>query len=339
MGSTKKDFLKECSIRVEDNGFEVRDLVKAISDDIGGNEILSCVKTSGYWIVTVKSKEDADVLLETGLLIKDIPCQVTGVSRMFLTVSLFGVPSYIEDEELSDKLVEFGCKLKSGWHRNTYPDFPQIENGTRFIRLELPSEHRSLPYAITVNGVHMKLKHNGQVKVCNQCLGSDHIMRNCPKYACRACSKLGHREANCPTVRCFNCGQLGHKSFNCPDTVAANPNHQADGGVTRQPDAVASEQMEPMKQNEKNRSEPVKPPVQRRQQKKDEPPVVNASGKKRENNERDRIQDSHEPSKRQISVDEEGFTTIRHSKKTKNTPNQNITNDSKSESMNSEPSS
>ncbi|PIK61332.1 hypothetical protein BSL78_01752 [Apostichopus japonicus] len=145
-----------------DDSYEVKDVLKSIINDIGNGKILSCVKSSGNWIITLRNKDDADLLIETGIVINDITCNVYGVSRSLLTVSLFGVHSYIDDDELSEKLLEFGCKLEGKWHHNTYPEFPNIENGIRYIRLELPTEYKSLPYAMTLNGVHMRLTHNGQ---------------------------------------------------------------------------------------------------------------------------------------------------------------------------------
>lgn len=232
MGSAKHErmgALKECSVRVMDDSYEVKDVLKSIINDIGNGKILSCVKSSGNWIITLRNKDDADLLIETGIVINDSTCNVYGVSRSFLTVSLFGVPSYIDDDELSEKLLEFGCKLKGKWHHNTYPEFPNIENGIRYIRLELPTECKSLPYAMTLNGVHMRLKHNGQTRVCNLCLENDHIMRNCPKYVCRECNSQGHWEAKCPQVRCFKCNDLGHKSFNCPQAGDDNNDHHGNG--------------------------------------------------------------------------------------------------------------
>ena len=58
MGSAKIEKLKQCSIRVVDSEFEAKDVLQAIIEDLGRSEIVSCVKSSGYWIVTLKTIED-----------------------------------------------------------------------------------------------------------------------------------------------------------------------------------------------------------------------------------------------------------------------------------------
>ena len=135
------------------------------------------------------------------------------------------MPAFIDDEELSDKLKEFGCKLKGEWTHKTYEEFPAVENGIRYIRLELPTNAKSLPYSIFMSGVHLRLKHNGQSRVCNICLSSEHIMRECDKYTCKECGMQGHSENKCPAVKCYRCQQFGHKSFDCSAAPPAQNDH------------------------------------------------------------------------------------------------------------------
>ena len=73
-----------------------------------------------------------------------------GVTKTLTTVSLFGVPTFVSDNELTEKLLELGCIMKGEWTHKTYNDYPGVENGIRFVRLELPSKAKSLPYVITV---------------------------------------------------------------------------------------------------------------------------------------------------------------------------------------------
>ena len=205
--------LKDNSVRIIDRSFNGTDIINAIAGDIGKDNILGCVKMAGQWIVTLSNRDDCELLQETGINISDELCDVMGVTRNIVTVSIFNVPTYIDDGELSNRLEDYGCKIKSKWTHKYYGNFPLIENGIPFVRLELPNNKTSLPYALSIDNNPMRLKHNGQTRVCNNCLGEDHIMRNCPLYTCRECGKTGHREAQCPYVRCYRCQRLGHKSF------------------------------------------------------------------------------------------------------------------------------
>lgn len=204
--------LKTNSVKLVDANFKSTDILKSLANDIGKKNILGCVKTQGQWILTVKNKEDAELIQETGLKIGNEVCDIMGVTKTIITVSVFGVPMYITDDEISGKLEEYGCRLRSPWVRKYYEDYPDIENGIRYVRLELPNSVKSLPYAITIEGTHLRLKHNGQSRVCNLCLSDDHIMRECPQYTCRECGQQGHSRNRCPEILCYKCNKLGHTS-------------------------------------------------------------------------------------------------------------------------------
>ncbi|PIK47346.1 putative zinc finger CCHC domain-containing protein 10-like [Apostichopus japonicus] len=146
--------MKNNSVKFVDNNYDASVVLKAIATDIGKENIMGCVKTQGLWIVTLRKKEDVELL-----------------------------------------------------------------------------QAKSLPYAIIVSGIHLRLKHNGQLRVCNLCLSEFHILRDCSHYCYRSCGQQGHTARRCPTIRCYKCNKDGHKSFQCPEnrkednvTVAGNPN-------------------------------------------------------------------------------------------------------------------
>ena len=171
----------------------------------------------------MKSQADCNLLQQTGIIVGGKFCEITGVTQRLITVSLFGVPSFIDDYDLSAKLLEYGCRLKTDWTHKCYDKYPNIENGTRYISLELPSEVGSLPYVVNVSGKRLKLMHNGQFRVCNLCLADDHLMRQCPNYKCRICEQQGHTASRCPVVQCYKCGKKGHKSFHCEEPAPTDP--------------------------------------------------------------------------------------------------------------------
>ena len=241
MGSAKPKHVPVClktnSVRFVDNGYEYGAVVEIISEEVGLHNIMGCVKSAGQWIVTMKNSDDAQLLQEIGIKVGNDICLVSGVLKSIVTVSLFGVPVYITDDELTQKLVEFGCTLKSKWIRKHYKEYPAVENGIRYVRIELPNNVKSLPYAIIVGGVHLRMKHNGQTRVCNRCLSDTHIMKDCPDYVCRECGRQGHSESRCPRVLCYNCHKHGHKSFLCPGKADDGHMSESENG-TDHPDKV-----------------------------------------------------------------------------------------------------
>ena len=216
------NLLKGNSVKVIDNDYDVNEVIESVAGDIGPENIIGCVKSQGEWLITLSRKADCILLQQTGIILETKFVKVTGVTQSLLTVSLFGVPSYIDDYDLSAKLEEYGCKLKSKWTHRCYKKYPNIEDGTRYITLELASDVGSLPYVITVNRKPLKLMHNGQFRVCNLCLADNHLMRQCPSYRCRNCDQQGHTASRCPDVQCYRCGKRGHKSFHCGEPARSD---------------------------------------------------------------------------------------------------------------------
>ena len=96
--------MKMNSVKFLDNGYNAIDILKAMASEIGKDNITGCVKSNGQWIVTLVNKEDVDLLQGTGLKVAGDFVNIVGVTKTLLTVSVFGVPSYIDDGEISMKL-------------------------------------------------------------------------------------------------------------------------------------------------------------------------------------------------------------------------------------------
>lgn len=197
--------LKKRTIYVENNNYSHHDIIKAIDNDVGQYALVGVVKTGNSWQVTLKSGVNIDDIAETGLRIKGEDVEVKLVARNLITASFFGVPSYITNDDLTAKMNDLGVIKRAPWTRKTYADYPEVESGIVFTRIELPPEVPSLPYAIKVREVYITVKHNGQIKVCNRCLSTDHLARSCPSGR-----------------KCFRCGLPGHLQRECPDEEGNN---------------------------------------------------------------------------------------------------------------------
>ena len=183
-----------------DNHYNHKDVIKAVVDEIGQGKILGVVKNGAEWRISCGDEVSIQRLVECGIGIGGEDIQVRLINRNIVTVSFFGVPYYIGNEELRGKLEEFGVKQLSNWTRKCYEEYPEIENGTVYCRVEIPPNVKSLPYATRIDNVNVQIKHNGQSKVCNLCLSDEHLMRSCQRR-----------------LRCFLCGLVGHLRHDCPD--------------------------------------------------------------------------------------------------------------------------
>ena len=168
---------KQNTVTIVDDHFTPSDVINAVHHTCGEKTILSCININGIWQLTLNSELNTKILLEQKITVNNTEREVQGVSRNFLTVSLFNVPAYIHDQIVIGKLESFGCIIRSQLIRKRYREAPSIENGSRFVRVDLPDTVKSLPFAIELedNGLYVRLLHNNQIKICNNCLSDSHI--------------------------------------------------------------------------------------------------------------------------------------------------------------------
>ena len=182
--------------------YDHREAIRGVAEASGVGNILGIAKTAGEWQITVNEKVNIERIVENGIAIAGADVPVRNLSRNVVVVSLFDVPYYITNEMLSSKLRDFGVKQMSAWTRKCFYEFPTIQNGIVFCRVEISDGITSLPYATRIADVNQRIKHNGQSKVCNLCLSEDHLMQSCPQGK-----------------TCYNCGMVGHVARSCPDAA------------------------------------------------------------------------------------------------------------------------
>ena len=201
-----REALKRQTIYLFDQGYNHLEVYHAISKEVRREAIVGLIKTNGTWQVTIAGQADLELITASGIEIRGADVDVRLVGRNILTVSMFGVPVYVSNSMLSDKLHDFGVIQRTPWTRKVFDDLPGVESGTVHCRVELPENVSSLPYACKINDTNILIKHNGQTKVCNICLSDDHLMRSCPQKR--------HPGWN---SKCFACGLIGHFARDCPD--------------------------------------------------------------------------------------------------------------------------
>ena len=165
---------------------EIQDSI-VVFQDLGDN----------VYLLEMESRDDAELLVDNGFDIKEFHIDCSPPHGQFLNVSIMGLRSYVEDEEVKSALSEYG-ELKSEVIRLKYKadhELAGFENGNRLVKMVL--DKPSIPYSLRIGGEWCRIIHNNQQSVCLECSELGHTRRNCPKIRCRVCKRLGHMSYNC----------------------------------------------------------------------------------------------------------------------------------------------
>ncbi len=76
--------------------------------EVGRGNILGLIKSGGEWQVALTNNVDIDDLCTSGIGVEGEDVMVRSLVRNTVTVSFFGVPYFVDNDDLSGKLVEFG---------------------------------------------------------------------------------------------------------------------------------------------------------------------------------------------------------------------------------------
>ena len=158
----------------------------------------------------LESQGDTEVLVNDGFDVKEFHIDCSPPHGKFLNVSILGLRSYVDDEEVKSVLSEYG-ELKSDVIRLKYKtdhDLAGLENGNRLVKMVL--DKPSIPYSLRIGGEWCRIIPNNQQPVCIEC------------------SELGHTRRNSPKIRCRVCKRLGHMSYNCDEREEQNADEQID---------------------------------------------------------------------------------------------------------------
>ncbi len=206
----ERSYGKELTVLVEMEGEDritMMELLKSVKEECGG--VIGCrYKTPKEYELTMEDGKAKEKILD-GLKIRNSRVMVKEVDCMEVVVSFLGLPMYIQDGEILNKLKDWGVTAASKIKRRMWPGM-DIADGTRFLKVKFTNIVKSLPYSTkfeTLGGTeHFRVIHDRQVKVCRLCIQPGHVVRDCPSFRCFRCDKQGHYARECKEENCNMCG-------------------------------------------------------------------------------------------------------------------------------------
>ena len=202
----------------------LRDLKAVIQKEMQDGIVVFQDLGDDVYLLELESRSDAEVLVNNGFDDNEFHVDCSPPHGKFFNVSIMGLRSYVQDDEVKSVLSEYG-DLKSEVIRLKYKadhDLAGLENGNRLIKMVL--DKPSIPYSLRIGGEWCRVIHNNQQPVCIECSELGHTRRNCPKIRCRVCKQLGHMS--------YNCDQREQQDDEAPDEQPEtnDEQHEASGG-------------------------------------------------------------------------------------------------------------
>lgn len=206
---TGRSYEKKLTVMVEIVGNEritMMELLRKVKEECG--EVIGCrYKNPKEYELTMNEEKGKKKLLD-GIKIRSGSILAKEINNCETVVSFLNLPTYIMDEEIIKKLIDWGVTPVSIVKRRMWPG-TGIADGTRFLKVKFTEKVKSLPYSTkfeTVGGTeHFRVLHDRQVKVCRLCIQPGHIVKECPNFKCYKCGGQGHYARECNEGNCIVC--------------------------------------------------------------------------------------------------------------------------------------
>ncbi|KAK2836049.1 hypothetical protein Q5P01_016533 [Channa striata] len=157
-----------------DNSVTVEEVLLAVGDQTGHDNLLFASRMNKAVVVFLKTEEDVNSLIESGVVIRDMFVQVSPLSAPSTRITVSGVPPFIPSELLANELRRFG-KFASGFKTVSLgckdPKLKHVQSLRRHVFMFLDSPAQTLEVSFRVkhgDGSYMVYASSGHMK-CFEC--------------------------------------------------------------------------------------------------------------------------------------------------------------------------
>lgn len=225
----QRDYKKEATLTMTVNDpdkITVMMIIKAVEEKTGIGKLYGLRKKSNFeYELTMENEMDCDKLMD-GLMVDGQICEFKKLCKTERMVSFLHLPNYIKDDEIIQKLVDWGVNPIFPLRRRYHPG-TTVADGTRFLKVQFPPDIVTLPYNVkfdTEEGLkYFRVIHDDQLKTCRICASTEHEKKDCPQYTCRECLEQGHFARDCQAPRCQSCEKTWMRC-NCESEEEDNNN-------------------------------------------------------------------------------------------------------------------
>ena len=212
--------------------FPVRDVFNVSEEKLYGDEVIQAVqatvaedsikavqikKRKDLCIITLKDIENKEALKSAGFFLRGEHIFPEEAQRDITLVTISDLPIEMNDLVICTAMEKYGKVLNGSMRRQYYRNFPNIQNGTRTVKLlDVKS---TIPISIKVGRFNANISCNNRKTECRYCNSVDHPFFQCPnkdKQICFECGSTDHVKAKCPNKACHNCGGRDHRKADCP---------------------------------------------------------------------------------------------------------------------------
>ena len=173
------------------------DLRTAIEREIQSEIIVFQDLGSSQYLGELIAVSNAENLIEEGCDLRDSHVICHRPHGQSVNVSIMGLRSYIDDEDVKEALSQYG-EIKGEVVRlkyNTDHELARLQNGNRLVKMCLSK--KSIPYSLRIGGEWCRVIHNDQQPICSECQEVGHTRKKCPEMVCRICKEKGHMSCVC----------------------------------------------------------------------------------------------------------------------------------------------